>query len=469
MTTLSTRLRISSIVITGFFLAPGVQHVQAAEAQGMLPARAAALQQKTDLDAKTDVLPVINGQSYLLGVGDRIRLKAYERDDISGEFRVRTDGKIVVPLLGSFHAVDKSPEAIEEEMGSRLATLTSRSPNLSIEVIEWRPIYVTGVVDKPGMYPFTAGLTTLQAVAIAGGIYRPISGSRVALELTRELGQQQQTREALKRALSRSSRVSAEINGARVLATPERLVELVGAAEASAIMQAEKQMFDRRAFNHRRRIEAAQQEIAHANDEARAVRKQLEMLERRINLAKSELEMTEKLSNRGFATLSRVVSLKQEVASLETQWHEVEASIARSDRTVSSLEDRKSAIEIERGLELEEQAKAIDDEIRGLELQLRSSRNVVREMAPELGSALTVPDAVQSSISLLYQVLRVVDGRKAVIPADETTPLLPGDVLRAILPSASIGVAKPRRGDESADPSCESESGPSRSGQPAPC
>jgi protein involved in polysaccharide export with SLBB domain len=456
ITALFVHVCTAGVAISSMLMTSEILRVQTAAAEDTSSAQTAALQHGTKVDAETVATPLMRAPAYRLGVGDRVKLKVYERDDISGEFRVRPDGTIAVPLLGSFPAVDQSPEALEESIARGLASLTSHRPHLSIEVIEWRPVYVAGIVDKPGIYAFSPGMTASHAVAAAGGIYRPIAGARMTIDVTRELGQQQQTKEELKRAWARRARLAAEIRGARALTAPDRLVELAGAGEASAIMQAERQIFDRRSFNYQRRIEAAQQEIVHANSEAQASRKQLELLQRRIALAKAELESTEKLVDRGLTTRPRVVAMKQEVAALETQWHEIEAAIARAQRTVAGLEDRKAALDTERGLELDEQAKSTEEEIRRLELQLRASRNVVREMAPELANALAGPDAVLSSPSISYQIMRLVDGRQVVFPAEETTPLLPGDVLRTQLPPAATLAASPLRAGTVSDSLCNS-------------
>ena len=50
-----------------------------------------------------------------------------------------------------------------------------RNPSVSVEVTEYRPVYILGEVSKPGQYPYQNGMTVLSAVAIAGGFtYRAI-------------------------------------------------------------------------------------------------------------------------------------------------------------------------------------------------------------------------------------------------------------------------------------------------------
>ena len=43
------------------------------------------------------------------------------------------------------------------------------NPRVSIEVLNYRPFYIIGEVQKPGEYPYRAGMTVINAVGIAGG------------------------------------------------------------------------------------------------------------------------------------------------------------------------------------------------------------------------------------------------------------------------------------------------------------
>src|SRR5262249_55038168 len=52
----------------------------------------------------------------LLGVGDKLKLTFYSRQDISGEYSVQAEGMISIPLLGSFHAEGKTVATLSEEL-----------------------------------------------------------------------------------------------------------------------------------------------------------------------------------------------------------------------------------------------------------------------------------------------------------------------------------------------------------------
>ena len=44
-----------------------------------------------------------------------------------------------------------------------------RDPRVSAEVLNYRPFYIIGEIEKGGEYPFVNGMSVLNAVALAGG------------------------------------------------------------------------------------------------------------------------------------------------------------------------------------------------------------------------------------------------------------------------------------------------------------
>jgi polysaccharide export outer membrane protein len=48
-----------------------------------------------------------------------------------------------------------------------------------VDVINYRPFYILGQVNKPGEYPYVNGMTVLNAVALAGGYTYRASESNI--------------------------------------------------------------------------------------------------------------------------------------------------------------------------------------------------------------------------------------------------------------------------------------------------
>lgn len=106
---------------------------------------------------------------YRLGSGDRLRVIVFGEDDLSGEFDVTGAGKVSLPLIGQVQASGMTLDEFDNEVRNKLKQGYLTNPKVSIEVLNYRPFYIIGEVDKPGQYPYTNGMNILNAVAVAGG------------------------------------------------------------------------------------------------------------------------------------------------------------------------------------------------------------------------------------------------------------------------------------------------------------
>jgi polysaccharide export outer membrane protein len=118
--------------------------------------------------APTPSAVVANGD-YMLDAGDRIRLSLYGDDSFKGEFAVSDNGTVSLPLIGTQPAGGMTVSAFRAAVEAKLADGYYRDPRLSAEVVNFRPFYIMGEVNKPGQYPYVTGMTLGQAVAIAEG------------------------------------------------------------------------------------------------------------------------------------------------------------------------------------------------------------------------------------------------------------------------------------------------------------
>ena len=108
--------------------------------------------------------------SYKLGSGDRIRLAVFRDETLSGEFTLDGAGNFAMPLLGEVQAGGLTARELEARIRDKLvAEDLLRDPQVSIEVLNYRPFYILGEVRAPGSYAYVNGMTVLNAVALAGG------------------------------------------------------------------------------------------------------------------------------------------------------------------------------------------------------------------------------------------------------------------------------------------------------------
>ena len=106
---------------------------------------------------------------YKLGVADKVRILVFNEPNLTGEYLVNANGAISFPLIGDVEAAGRTATEIRDQITVKLADGYLRSPQVSIDILSFRPFYILGEVNKPGEYPYATGLTVLNAVATANG------------------------------------------------------------------------------------------------------------------------------------------------------------------------------------------------------------------------------------------------------------------------------------------------------------
>lgn len=117
--------------------------------------------------------------AYQLGSGDRLRVIVFGEEDLSGEFEVDDTGAVSLPLVGEVGAGGRTLRSFEAAVRAQLSDGYLKDPRVSVQVINYRPFYIIGEVEKGGEYPFVSGMHLLNAVAVAGGFTYRANTSKV--------------------------------------------------------------------------------------------------------------------------------------------------------------------------------------------------------------------------------------------------------------------------------------------------
>ena len=111
----------------------------------------------------------LSAPAYTMDSGDRLRVVVFRHEDLSGEFLVDGTGTFSMPLIGNVDAVGLTARQLEERIAERLRDGYLVDPQVSIEVLNFRPFFILGEVNQAGQFPYASGMTVLNAVALAGG------------------------------------------------------------------------------------------------------------------------------------------------------------------------------------------------------------------------------------------------------------------------------------------------------------
>ena len=130
----------------------------------------------------TETARVEDPEDYKLGVADKVRVLVFNEPTLSGEFTVNANGSLAIPLIGDVAARDRTTSQVRDDIQHQFANGYLRDPKVSIDVLTFRPFYILGEVNKPGEYPYSSGLTVLNAVATAQGFTYRADRKRVFIK-----------------------------------------------------------------------------------------------------------------------------------------------------------------------------------------------------------------------------------------------------------------------------------------------
>jgi polysaccharide export outer membrane protein len=131
--------------------------------------------------------------SYRLGAGDVVTIRVFGEEDLSKEKIKLTDaGTVPYPVLGEIRVLGMTVGDLERMITNGLRGRYLVNPRVSVQIDEYRPFYINGMVDKPGGYPFQPGLTIRKAASLAGGFKERASLSKIFIIRERDPDQRPQ-------------------------------------------------------------------------------------------------------------------------------------------------------------------------------------------------------------------------------------------------------------------------------------
>lgn len=120
--------------------------------------------------------------AYVIGTDDVLSISFWREKDLAADVTVRPDGKVTLPLLNDVQAAGRTPEQLRDAIREVAdAYLENPTPTVIVKEIKSRRVFITGQVEKPGLYPLNAEMTVLQLIAMAGGLKEFADGSNISV------------------------------------------------------------------------------------------------------------------------------------------------------------------------------------------------------------------------------------------------------------------------------------------------
>jgi polysaccharide export outer membrane protein len=121
--------------------------------------------------------------NYKIAPLDKLTIKVFKSDDITGDYDVDLAGHISLPLVGEVEAANLTTAELDDKLTALLGKKYFENPDVSVSIKESTAHVVTvdGAVGSAGQYPVSGPMTLLQAVALAHGTSDDANARRVAI------------------------------------------------------------------------------------------------------------------------------------------------------------------------------------------------------------------------------------------------------------------------------------------------
>lgn len=351
----------------------------------------------------------------------------YQRMDLSGDYTVEQDGAISIPLLGRFQVEGRALDDVRADLAVSFTAVIGRSANIDVKIFDRSPIYVVGPVKNPGAYKYVPGMIVLQAIALAGGLDRGEGNLNLSgmVEGAREMERLRSMSLQVKQLLARRARLEAERDGVSTLPIPIQLAKLVwdaaGERTARTFLATESTILRAEQARRRQQDKEIALRVAAARDEVEALKRKLDQVDVQKDMRIERLNDMQKLKDRGLVTSNNVVALRTELSDIEAHRQDYLVAIVQAEARLAEAEEASPRLSSENKANLAKAIATVDQEIAAAQEAMISAK--------ALATILYRPNSSKLQAEA-YEIVRQSKDGARTLQATETSPLMPGDVLK---------------------------------------
>ena len=411
----------------------------AADHPGQAPAKVDAPQTPSAPGAQNDALG-----DYRLAPGDRLTIVVFDESQLSGDFYVDGGGAVLLPLAGSVTISGLTLPEAQDLIQKKFAEGVLVHPAVSVRIKQYRPIFVTGDVKRPGSYRFMFGESVKAAIATAGG-----EGSAIGKPLSAAVSDFVTAEERVRQL--EADRVTLSVRKARLEAQRDErdnfvMPLLVGLnasnVEFERVYSAESDTFSRLSQTYHDQLQSLQQQRPRIEAEIKAVTEQIASQNERLEIVNGRLADLEPLFAKGYLRKELLLNQQIDKTQVQSQLSNLQAQVAHLRQTMGDLEVRLGDVKASYTRQVLGELQETVQRLRGIETTIGPARKLRDVKAEETSGANG--DAEYSVF-----IDRVQDGRMVSFEATSETTLSPGDVVEVKLKRhdpAGMDIPRPKGG-----------------------
>ncbi|MBN9221851.1 MAG: polysaccharide biosynthesis/export family protein [Mesorhizobium sp.] len=383
---------------------------------------------------------IATADDYRLGSQDKLTIRIAEwqtvestfRDwsSVNGQYTVGPAGTLSVPFVGELPAAGKTTAEVAAAIGEALQHKLALSdrPEASVEMAQFRPFYISGEVQNPGQFPYVPDLTVLKAISVAGGIRRNTDyGPQLGKDLVTAKGNFDISDDLRLRLIVKRARIDADMAGQSTFEVPK---EVEGDPRLPTIVNDEMTILtsDQKAL--KLKLEALDDLKGVLQAEIESLQKKIVNQQKQVDLAQQQLASIGPLAQKGLVANARLLDSQQSVTDLQGKILDYETAILTAKQSISKA--TQDAIDAQNTLSstLAADRQQAEADLNEAALKVNMQRGLIAQASDPATRAST---ATSDEPTLLYALVRIVDGKTSEIAAKEDTPVLPGDVIKVKL------------------------------------
>lgn len=369
---------------------------------------------------------------YLVRASDKLKIQIYQIPELTNEYSVSADGTITIPQIGEVQVAGLSAQEISAKISDKLIKSgISDKPGTSVAIVESRPIYVLGDVQKPGEYPYRSGITALQAVSLAGGYYRVTDPGLLRLERD-AINISGDFRNLVRRyyyLVARRARLISELDLKTEINFPS---ELTNRAEKDRALH---QVIDQERSLLRINVDALKHQLNSFESTRDLYKREIEAIDKQIGASKTQTDVTQKELNvvkalyaRGLTTVTRQSELERSHAQIIATEQGFQTLMLRARQNITEVEQKIYTLQEDRRARLSAELQQTRLELEETSNRMDTNRRLMMEAQVTAPILAAGSDDAGGSREIL--IVRTENGRKSTIQADDHIELQPGDVLK---------------------------------------
>ena len=375
---------------------------------------------------------------YRLNVGDVLELSVRGFPELRQKAIVEMDGEVALPLAGRVRVmgmpIADAQAVVKELVISR--PLQQRSPDgretyvalaaddVNVTIAEFRPVYVSGDVGKPGELPYRPGMSVL-----AGGVdimrYRLVNPFTESADFK---GLHESLWTEATRLRVRLARLDAEIDGKTQLGAIDTSDIPLPRDFVDGIIKSEAETLRRRRDDYEKEKKHILALVTQYKAKVTTLSQLTSAEEEGSQADTKEYEQMLEFNRRGTVPLSRLMEIRRIQLTSSTRLLQTRVQLDQANRDLSDAERNLDRFDNNYRLTLVNDKQ--DQVVAYGALQARISANADKLQHTSLLKSRLVrgPGA-----KVTIQIFRSLIDQKLEIAGNEDTPLLPGDTVEISL------------------------------------